>query len=1118
LLALAALAGCSGPLPLLAEERPGLPRPEARGASPAPEPEVLRLTRNQPGDSKPVVIDADEVYTWNDNGLFVALFRGQVLVQQNVAQARFQQGVAWIDLGVYKRTGILRVQLYAEGQVWLEQSIDTKDGGQRGERAFLDLSTRGELKLHTHKNKVVQKSQADDPLVKRGEAVRGAPAPPPPPAKPSSEGQPGPRTELPRPGGPAPVIQQVAYEEKAPAQTAQGTPGPVVPPVPAPLAPPAPGPPDVPPQVVPPVRPETPVVLPPPTPVTPGPPAVAAPGVAPLPGTVPLPPAREAPPRQFSAVPRQGGTFNIEVVREPVGNGEKAIVVTGGVIINVRSGPGAPLLDIEADRVVVWTRDADPQDVVNNLQTPEGQTSNQLEFYLSGNVELRQDARNGRDKQVLRADEVYYDVNRNVAVALTASLELTRFDPRFPQVTDPIILRADELLKTSATTYELNRAEVFSSKLPSDPGLKVYVTRANVEEKTVPKMSIFGRRILNRTTGEVEQEQQTLVTGRNALLELENIPVLYFPYLSGDVNDPLGPIQDIAFSFSQIFGFEFGVTLNMYDLLGVQAYEGTHWKTIVNYLSYRGPALSTEFTYTQKDFLGIPAKWEGLVRGDSIYDRNFDVLGGPRPVDNFNPVNFRGRLLWRQQAYDLPDGFSFQTQLSPLSDRNYLEQYSKNEFDVDYPARTYAYVKQQQDFWAWTGLVEPRIRNWVTETEALPRFDGYLLGVSLLDRFTSNTTVSGAYLQLRTSNDPEPPVSPTDQNSNSGRFAVGEELSLPLAAGPFKLVPYGKLLLAEYTQDLNGDETGRAWGGLGVRGSIPFSRLYPDVESELFNLKGLYHKAVASGNYFYATTNEPYTRFAQFDRLNDDATDQALRDIKPLEPTFNPAHGFALENSPLYDPQTYAIRRLIMNRLETLDTIEVFQFDLRQRLQTKRGYPGAEHTVDWMTLDLSASYFPAGNRDNFGSNWAFLEYDYVWNVGDRLALESTGWIDPESGGPRVFTVGAFMNRPDRTNFFLGYRQIDLLESRAVTAAVSYVFSAKYSMTAASTYDFGTGQNLSSSLVFTRNGSDLQVSVGVTYNAVTQSFGATVLVIPNLIPPNRRIGALSALGPGSLTGR
>src|SRR5205823_3374700 len=108
--------------------------------------------------------------------------------------------------------------------------------------------------------------------------------------------------------------------------------------------------------------------------------------------------------------------------------------------------------------------------------------------------------------------------------------------------------------------------------------------------------------------------------------------------------------------------------------------------------------------------------------------------------------------------------------------------------------------------------------------------------------------------------------------------------------------------------------------------SIPFSRLYPDVDSELFNLSGLNHKIVLGGNFFTAQTNVHHTQLPQLDRLNDDATDQAIRDIRPVENILLPGGpGLLLSGYPLYDPQVYAMRRLILNRVDTLDDIEVLQ-------------------------------------------------------------------------------------------------------------------------------------------------------------------------------------------------
>ncbi|HTU89055.1 MAG TPA: hypothetical protein VMF69_03060, partial [Gemmataceae bacterium] len=172
-----------------------------------------------------------------------------------------------------------------------------------------------------------------------------------------------------------------------------------------------------------------------------------------------------------------------------------------------------------------------------------------------------------------------------------------------------------------------------------------------------------------------------------------------------------------------------------------------------------------------------------------------------------------------------------------------------------------------------------------------------------------------------------------------------------------------------------------------------------------------------------------------------------------------------------------------------------------------------QHIVDWMSLDLSASYFPEYNRDDYGHPWAFLQYNYLWNVGDRTALTSTGWTDPFPGGVKVWTIGGYYNRPDRTNFYLGFRWIDPLMVRAATLAMTYIFSPKYAATVSTTYDFGTGEAFANSLMFTRMGSDLQVSLGISYNALQSNFNVLFNIVPNLLPANKAMGPMGSGGMG-----
>ena len=265
----------------------------------------------------------------------------------------------------------------------------------------------------------------------------------------------------------------------------------------------------------------------------------------------------------------------------------------------------------------------------------------------------------------------------------------------------------------------------------------------------------------------------------------------------------------------------------------------------------------------------------------------------------------------------------------------------------------------------------------------------------------------------------------------------------------------------------------------------------------------------------------PYTQLPYLDRLNDDATDQAWRNITEFQTSLVQGPNGALlaaagNPSNQFNPQQYAIRRMLLNRTDTLDNLNVVQLDLRQRIQTKRGYPGLEHTVDLVSLDTSVSYFPDAARDNFGHPFAFLEYDFLWNLGDRTALSSTGWFEPYDNGSRYYTVGSYFNRPDRTMFYIGYRQVDPINSRAVLGSVGYQLSRRYFFNAGVSYDFGINQAMSNSFTLTRTGTDMTVMIGFTYNSMVNNFGFQFMIITNLV--NTITGGRFAGNARPVTGR
>jgi hypothetical protein len=595
---------------------------------------------------------------------------------------------------------------------------------------------------------------------------------------------------------------------------------------------------------------------------------------------------------------------------------------------------------------------------------------------------------------------------------------------------------------------------------------------------------------------------------------------MYFPYLSGDVNDPFGPLQNFNFRQDKIFGTQIYTTWSLLELIGIKKLPGERWDLMADYLSKRGPAAGTVYDVFGDKLFGVDAPFSNHFLAYGVYDKGHDVLAGPRQ-NEFMPTHSRGRVLERyNQEYE---NWTFQGQIAYLSDHNYLEQYYNNEFSLGLNQETAAYIKYQEGIGAATVLAEPNLhRPWVTEAQWLPRVDGYWLGQSFFDLFTYNTWASAGYAKLQTYNLPQSQV-PSNVNAatlptnefpvNTGRLDWMQQLSLPFSTGALRWSPYVIGDLTYYTRDEQGDQRGRLYGGAGSRVSMPLSRLYSDVESEYFNLHGLFHKMTFSANYYSAWSDTPFNLLPQLDRLNDDTTQQAWRDVTPWQMTYVAgAAGQALFNStPWYNPRLYAIRRLVDDRVDTLDTIQVVQADIRQRWQTKRGYEGMEHTVDYFTLDLSASFFPAKNRDNFGHPVSFLEYNATWAVGDRNGFTSSGWMDPYAFGTRYWNIGAYFNRPDGTNFNLVYRSFEPVGSHQLSGSIAYTFSPKYSVNLTASYDFGISNNQATSLTFTRVGTDLTWSLGFSYNAIVNNFGVTFMVVPNLL------GTTGAVTPTSLLG-
>lgn len=613
-----------------------------------------------------------------------------------------------------------------------------------------------------------------------------------------------------------------------------------------------------------------------------------------------------------------------------------------------------------------------------------------------------------------------------------------------------------------------------------------------------------------------------------------------------------------------------------------------NWNLDIDYLSYRGVALGSETGWSGRNlFDDLTDPYHRLKTGPSpdrayfgysdgwgLKDHGIDVLGpGPAVVTNGPPgagkagfqrtsdppfQDFRGRTLFRHMQYltgsDAPadEEMRLQIEAAYVSDRNFLEQYYKRLFDTGLDQATLGYFIRQRGNTAFTVLAQPNLQPWYTDTQWFPKLDYYRLGDSFFGLFTYWTDSGADYANTHTDvmvNNPNifafipyDPVSATSGAFRTGRLWTSHELAMPLNLGLLRVTPYVQGQLTGWDNQYatampaltsstvlpntafirgpQGAMLGRAWGAAGARMNIMLWRTFPQVESELFNLHGLAHKMNFDLDYRGAYSNVPLGRIGVQDQLDDNTYEYVRRYFALI----NYAGGVLPAQ---YDPRFLTLRRQISpitGTTDVQDSIQTMQMALRQRLQTKRGPEGQQRVIDWMTLDLSAVYFPNANRDNFGQPFGLMQYNYEWFLGDRTSFVSSGWFEnwDVTGQPilisnprhinspfglNVVTTGISLARPPRGNIFLGYSVIDtgVIATSALNVSMSYWLSPKWYGSFSTSYDFGNAILLGSTFGVTRVGADFLTSIGLTVDPQRNSYMFGFELTPRL-SPNLRFGS------------
>ena len=812
--------------------------------------------------------------------------------------------------------------------------------------------------------------------------------------------------------------------------------------------------------------------------------------------------------RRWQAFPRNDLDNDFQWRQLP--NGESALIVSGGVrvVVDGLTAEGLPTgfgpigsIDISTDRAVVWTTGADSSFGPGGIQSSD----TPLEIYMEGNIEFRQGER------VVYADRMFYDVRRQIGVILNAELltPLPKLDGYKYQ--GLVRLKAAAIRQLDASHFTATDALVTTSRLeePAYHFGSQQIFFEDVQREAIHPLT--GAPIIDPTGTPVVDHQQLAESSGN-FLYVRGVPVFYWPQLATDLRKPTFIIDKIRIGEDDIFGAQAMVDLDAYQLFGIRnAPQGTDWGLSLDYLSDRGVGFGTDFEYARDDVFGFQGPANGIFDFWAIDDSGLDNLGrGRRTI--LPEESFRHRLSGRHRQR-LESGWEITGEVGWVSDRTFLEQYYEREWDEDKSPRTGLRAKRYNNNRVLTVEANGQVNDFFTETEWLPRVDHYWLGESLLgDRITWFAHSQAAYAQL---NNATTPIEPTlaaqfsplpweaGPGQNGERLVTRQEIDLPLQLGVVKVVPYALGEAARWGEALDGQALDRTFYQTGVRTSIPAWAIYPGVRDGLFNLNGLAHKVVFEAEVSFAEANRNYDELPLYDPLDDIAITEFRRRL--FDATLLPNIDFADQK---FDPRFYAIRSGMQGWVtapstEVADDQFAVRTGMRHRLQTKRGGPGRQHIVDWITFDTNVTWFPKADRDNLGQDFGLLDYDLRWHVGDRFTVVSDGAADFFGQGLKMVSGGVFINRPTRGNGYVGFRSIGgPFNSNVLLGSYSYRFSPKWISTASAAWDLGPTGSIGQNFSFTRIGESLNVTVGANVDNAKNNVGLRVFVEPRFLPRKR----------------
>ena len=608
--------------------------------------------------------------------------------------------------------------------------------------------------------------------------------------------------------------------------------------------------------------------------------------------------------------------------------------------------------------------------------------------YLRGDVVLT------RGERMIRASELYYDFENDRALILDVVMRSLA-----PGGELPIYVRAEQVRQLSSTEYLAKKAIVTTSEFHT-PHLHIGAEEVRLVD-TTPKDE----------SGQLTGLQSGRYQIRDATLNLEGVPLAYWPTVTGDLKQGESSIRSFRAGYSKKYGATIESKWYLFNLLGLEKPQGVDGTLLLDYFSKHGPGVGTNVDYETETS-------QGMFRGYYIYDTGKDSLGSFR--DNDPDTENRGRLTWRHREI-LGQGWELSLEGSYISDPNFMEQYFEGEFDEGKEQETLAYLKRQKDNWAVTGLLQARVLDFLTQTEHFPELAYYLAGEPLAEvaSFYNESHLGMARYRpdSRRLWDRGWVLDNTKSSDMTFQSETRNEIDLPIKLGSANIVPFATGRAGYWDGSPTGGSQDRLFGMAGVRTGTEVWRLFEDVNSDLLDVHGVRHVIRPEATAWLSSSN----------------TDS--RELYPFSPG-----------------------------VEDIDDFYGTSLALRQRWQTKRGAPGGWRVVDWILFDVELNLFgnspgrelPIGryydSRPENSVARNHVKTDLQYRISDTTSILSDANWDLDDGSLDLFNVSYAVERSPRLSYFMGYRRIDPTDVNLIGGGINYELNAKHRVAMRAFYD------------------------------------------------------------------